>query len=82
MNPNPILSPSQLGFSNNMFSSMLGGNKEEAVQFKGEPTRDSLTMPPTGYQTPSPNYKYGSGPIKGETRQQYNPVTDKGEIGR
>lgn len=82
INPNPMLSPSELGFKNNMFSSMFGGGKPEVAQFKSEPTRDSLTMPPAGYQTPSPNYAYGAGPIKGETHTQYNPVTDKGDLGR
>jgi hypothetical protein len=81
-NPNPMLSPSELGFNNSMFSNVFGGNKPEVAQFKSEPARDSLTMPPAGYQTPSPNYAYGSGPIKSETKEQYNPVTDKGEIGR
>ncbi len=27
--------------------------------FTGEPTRESLTQPPTGYQTPAPNAPYG-----------------------
>jgi hypothetical protein len=58
---NPILSPSQLGFDGR-FSSLFGGNKSESVPFKGEPTRDSLTQPPSGYQTPSPNFAYGTGP--------------------
>lgn len=82
INPNPMLSPSELGFKNSMFSSMFGGGKPEVAQFKSEPTRDSLTMPPAGYQTPSPNFAYGSGPVKSETKEQYNPLTDKGEIGR
>ncbi|MBX9711077.1 MAG: hypothetical protein K2X60_08590 [Xanthobacteraceae bacterium] len=79
MNANPMLSPSDLGFKNSMFSNVFGGsNKEDSVPFKAEPTRDSLTMPPAGYQTPSPNFKYGAGPIKSVTPTQYNPVTDKG----
>ena len=41
---------------------MFGGNKTETAPFKGEPTRDSLTQPPPGYQTPSPNFAYGTGP--------------------
>jgi hypothetical protein len=40
----------------------LGGTaKPEVGQFKGEPTRETLTQPPPGYQTPSPNYAYGVG---------------------
>ena len=36
---NPILSPSQLGYSGG-FSGMFGGNKTETAPFKGEPTRE------------------------------------------
>jgi hypothetical protein len=71
----PILSPSQLGFDGR-FSSMIGGNKAEATPFKGEPTRDSLTMPPTGYQTPSPNFAYGTGP-KESLNKEFNPAAGK-----
>jgi len=59
----PMLSPSQLGFSGGLFG-MFKGNSVETTQFKGEPTRDSLVEPPPGYQTPSPNFAYGSGPMK------------------
>jgi hypothetical protein len=54
----PILSPSKLGFKGfgNIFSS---GDKPESAPFPGEPARESLTQPPTGYQTPSPAYAYG-----------------------
>jgi hypothetical protein len=38
----------------------FGSKKTEVVQFKGEPTRESLTQPPAGYQTPSPNFVYGA----------------------
>jgi hypothetical protein len=40
--------------------SFFGSKKTEVVQFKGEPTRESLTQPPAGYQTPSPNFVYGA----------------------
>ena len=50
-NPNPMLSPSQLGYSGG-FSGLFGGSKTETAPFKGEPTRESLTQPPPGYQTP------------------------------
>lgn len=55
------LSPSQLGFTGG-FMSMFHGNTSESATFKEEPTRESLTQPPPGYQTPSPNYAYGTGP--------------------
>jgi hypothetical protein len=72
---NPMLSPSQLGFTGS-FGDLFGGNKSETAPFKGEPTRDSLTQPPTGYQTPSPNFAYGTGP-KESLNKEYNPVAGK-----
>jgi hypothetical protein len=72
---NPILSPSQLGYSGG-FSGLFGGNKAETAPFKGEPTRESLTQPPSGYQTPSPNYAYGTGP-KESLNKEYNPAAGK-----
>jgi hypothetical protein len=72
---NPILSPSQLGFEGG-FMGMFKGNQSETAPFKGEPTRDSLTMPPAGYQTPSPNYAYGTGP-KESLNKEYNPSQGK-----
>jgi type IV secretory pathway VirB10-like protein len=74
-NNNPILSPSQLGY-NGGFSGLFGGNKAETAPFKGEPTRDSLTQPPSGYQTPSPNFAYGTGP-KESLNKEYNPAAGK-----
>jgi hypothetical protein len=72
---NPILSPSQLGFDGK-FSNLFGGNKAEVAPFKGEPTRDTLTMPPPGYQTPSPNFAYGTGP-KESLNKEYDPASGK-----
>lgn len=60
---NPMMSPSQLGYKGGLFG-IFKGNSEETAQFKGEPPRTSLTEPPPGYQTPSPNYAYGTGPLK------------------
>jgi hypothetical protein len=74
-NTNPILSPSQLGY-NGGFSGLFGGNKAETAPFKGEPTRESLTQPPTGYQTPSSNFAYGTGP-KESLNKEYNPAAGK-----
>lgn len=37
-------------------------HKEEYATFTGEPARTSLTDPPPGYQTPSPDQPYGIGP--------------------
>ena len=72
---NPILSPSQLGY-NGGFSGLFGGNTAETAPFKGEPTRESLTQPPPGYQTPSPNYAYGTGPRE-SLNKEYNPAQGK-----
>jgi hypothetical protein len=58
---NPMLSPSQLGYTGGL-SGLFGGSKTETAPFKGEPSRESLTQPPSGYQTPSSNFAYGTGP--------------------
>lgn len=79
---NYTLSPSELGYKGGIFSGMFGGNKEEKTTFKEEPKRESLTQPPSGYQTPSANYNYGTGPSNAKTQDVYNPITDKGTIQR
>jgi hypothetical protein len=57
--------PSQLGYNGGLFSTMFGGsNKTETATFSQEPEREDLTQPPAGYQTPSPNFAYGTGPAK------------------
>ena len=72
---NAVLSPSQLGYSGG-FSGLFGGSKTETAPFKGEPARESLTQPPAGYQTPSPNFAYGTGP-KESLNKEYNPSQGK-----
>jgi len=72
---NAILSPSQLGYEGGFFG-LFKGNKTETAPFKGEPTRETLTMPPPGYQTPSPNFAYGTGP-KESLNKEYNPSAGK-----
>jgi hypothetical protein len=71
-----ILSPSQLGWDGGL-KGMFGGNKTETAPFKGEPTRETLTMPPPGYQTPSPSYAYGTGEKESLVRKEYNPSQGK-----
>jgi type IV secretory pathway VirB10-like protein len=73
---NAVLSPSQLGYEGG-FMGMFKGKKTETAQFKGEPTRGSLTQPPSGYQTPSPNFKYGTGPQESLNAKEYNPAAGK-----
>jgi hypothetical protein len=47
----------------NIFSfDLFNRNKSEYGTFTGEPTRTSLTDPPPGYLTPSPDQPYGVGP--------------------
>jgi hypothetical protein len=47
----------------NIFSfDLFDRNKSEYGTFTGEPTRTSLTDPPPGYLTPSPDQPYGIGP--------------------
>jgi len=53
------LTPSQLGYTGGLFGTMFGGRSDETAKFTGEPPRTSLTEPPPGYQTPSPDQPYG-----------------------
>ena len=71
-----VLSPSQLGYEGG-FMGMFKGSKSETAEFKGEPTRDSLTQPPAGYQTPSPNFAYGTGPKESLVNKEFNPAAGK-----
>lgn len=58
------------------FSTPWSKKKAEAVQFTGEPARETLTQPPAGYQTPSPDFAYGTG---GEVVPEkfVNPTVDQ-----
>jgi hypothetical protein len=58
-----IMSPSELGYKGGLFSTMFGDGKKDAetARFTGEPARTSLTEPPPGYRTPSPDQPYGLG---------------------
>ena len=58
---NPSLSPAQLGYNGGLWG-MFKGNSSEEKKFTSEPPRESLVEPPAGYQTPSPNFAYGTGP--------------------
>ncbi len=71
--PGSVLSPSQLGYNGGLGKLFGGGSRVEIAPFKGEPTRDSLTQPPSGYQTPSPNFAYGTGPKQSLVAKPYNP---------
>jgi hypothetical protein len=56
-----MMMPSDLGYVGGLFSNPFSSKKKEAAKFEKEPDRDELTQPPTGYQTPSPNFAYGLG---------------------
>src|ERR1041385_745191 len=46
--------------STNIFS-RVWGNNDHSAPFTGEPRRESLIEPPSGYRTPSPNQPFGVG---------------------
>src|SRR5215467_9101713 len=56
------LMPSDLGTkTEKIFGSIWSSftpAKPEQAPFTGEPPREAMTAPPSGYQTPSPNYPY------------------------
>jgi hypothetical protein len=75
------LLPSQLGATNTtVWNSMFGGKKEETAKFTGEPPRSSLTDPPPGYQTPSPDQPYGLG--KAAPPKPVDSYTTRSELPR
>jgi hypothetical protein len=59
------LMPSELGTkTKKLFGSIWSTftpAQPESAPFTGEPPREAMTAPPSGYQTPSPNYPYGMG---------------------
>jgi hypothetical protein len=70
------LRPDELGQKGNVFSSIFSSkDRTESAVFLGEPTRGSLTEPPPGYLTPSPNYPYGLSPSKEAPRPLSTPET-------
>ena len=70
-NANPSMSPAQLGYTGGLWN-MFKGNTGDESKFVSEPPRESLVEPPPGYQTPSPNYAYGTGPDK--SRKTYYDI--------
>jgi hypothetical protein len=59
------MSPSALSASSIFTWEAITGKHQGEAKFTGEPSRGSLTQPPVGYQTPSPNYSYGFAGDKG-----------------
>jgi len=71
------MSPTQLnnkGIFN--WNALMGTHLNEQATITGEPARGSLTQPPPGYQTPSPNFAYGTGPRE-SLNKEYNPAAGK-----
>lgn len=69
-----ILSPSELGYRGGLFG-LFSKDDEKAAGFTGEPPRTSLTEPPRGYQTPSPDQPYGVGQSKAAPNTRGDAVT-------
>jgi hypothetical protein len=63
-------------------NSWFGGKKADATAVApgSEPTREALTQPPSGYQTPSPNYPYAQeskGFFGGQSNPDRNPLASR-----
>jgi hypothetical protein len=73
-----VLKPSELGYKGGLFGLMFDRKDEDNVKFTGEPPRASLTEPPPGYQTPSPDQPYGN--AKAAPPKADNSYATRGEI--
>jgi hypothetical protein len=62
--PSPADYPDQIERSKKSVFNFDWLKKEQYATFTGEPARASLTDPPPGYLTPSPDQPYGIGPDK------------------
>jgi hypothetical protein len=60
----PADCPEQLGPGKKSIFNFDWMKKEQYATFTGEPPRTSLTEPPPGYLTPSPDQPYGIGPAQ------------------
>lgn len=72
------MTPSQLGYTGGLFKKLFGKDDEKNAKFTGEPPRASLTQPPPGYQTPSPDQPYGTG--KAAPPKPGNDYITRGEV--
>ena len=72
------MTPSELGYKGGLWGSIFGDKDDEVVRFTGEPSRSTLTEPPPGYQTPSPDQPYGAGKGPGPKATDY--LGTKGEL--
>ena len=74
---NQRLTPSQLGYTGGLFGNMFGRKSDEIAQFTCEPPLTSLTEPPPGYQTPSPDQPYGMSE-RSTAPKAANPFLERG----
>jgi hypothetical protein len=77
--------PSSISDTFNL-GNLFGGKKADTAAAAGpagpgtEPTREALTQPPPGYQTPSPNFPYGvesKGLLSGQSSPDRNPLAQR-----
>jgi hypothetical protein len=74
--------PDQLGNKRTIFDNvfnMFTRGKPETAPFTSEPPRTSMTAPPPGYQTPSPDQPYGVG---AKDNRKASTVVDRAEVAR
>jgi hypothetical protein len=69
-----LLTPTELGYRGGLFD-FFGDKADGTARFTGEPARTSLTEPPPGYQTPSPDQPYGQG--KSDSTPQAGNATEQ-----
>jgi hypothetical protein len=56
------MSPKELNSSGIFnWNALMGTHLNDTAKFEQEPSRNALTQPPPGYQTPSPSQPYGAG---------------------
>lgn len=72
------LSARELNQKTSIWSNMFGSKDDEVVKFTQEPPRASLTAPPPGYQTPSPDQPYGLSKESTKFRPKVPTLEDHG----
>jgi hypothetical protein len=80
--PGDRLSAKELNQKSTIWSSMFGSKEDEVAKFTQEPPRASLTAPPPGYQTPSPDQPYGLSKETTKFRPDVPKPEDHGTLGR
>ena len=78
--PGDRLSAKELNQKTSIWSNMFGSKDDEVAKFTREPPRASLTAPPPGYQTPSPEQPYGLSKESTKYRPHIPTPEDRGTI--